>query len=86
LSFPISGIPPQMLTADNIERDLLKSLPPPGFESNRLFWGRRQVYSSRVVSCLFDGLNTRRTRDDVESDLGLLQGHLQDQEHLVVFG
>jgi hypothetical protein len=28
LSFPNSGIPPQMLTADNIERDLLKSLPP----------------------------------------------------------
>jgi hypothetical protein len=42
--------------------------------------GGKAVYSSRLASCLFDGLNTRRTRDGVEPDLGLFECQLQDQE------
>ena len=59
LSFPISGIPPQMPTADNIERDILNSLPPPWLRFKPTFPVVKAVSSFCVASCLFDGLNTR---------------------------
>ncbi len=43
------------------------------------------VHSSPAASCLFDGLNTRRARDNVEPDLGLFESHLQNQEQVKVF-